>query len=60
MASMAEELCEDCGHAVRLHGKDGCEHEPGDRWIDYPNGERLVALPPCGCKAWEWEEVKHG
>jgi hypothetical protein len=43
-------LCEECEHLIDLHGPDGCEREPGDRWIDYPNGERLVALPPCGCR----------
>lgn len=40
--------CENCGHTA-THGKYGCEHEGGDRWVDYGNGDRLVASGPCGC-----------
>lgn len=43
--------CENCGHSQELHGKHGCEHER-DKWVDYGNGDRLVAVR-CGCAEFE-------
>jgi len=46
--------CVNCDHDA-IHGKYGCEHEKGDRWVDYGNGDRLIAGGPCGCKQFEPE-----
>jgi hypothetical protein len=49
--------CEECGHKITLHGKDGCEVELGDKLVGGHNkyGEEIDAIPmaqgPCGCKA---------
>lgn len=47
--------CEECGHAVGLHGdKYGCQFEPGDTL----DGSK--AKPPCGCQAITVEPEHHG
>ena len=53
----AEEECEECGHALSLHGDQyGCEHERGDSWVTGRDGTQcLMAQGPCGCK-WRPEE----
>ena len=43
--TQGNELCEECEHPIRSHGKYGCEYERGD------NLAGTAALPPCGCKA---------
>lgn len=49
-AIAAERDCDLCGHTVLGHVSDGtCQHEPGDRWVDSGNGDRLVAGAPCQC-----------
>jgi hypothetical protein len=30
---MAELECEECGHLIKRHGKDGCEVEGPDEWV---------------------------
>ena len=42
--------CPECGHAAE-HYPNGCEFERGDKWVDFGNGERLVAMGLCGCTA---------
>jgi hypothetical protein len=50
-----EDLCDECGHEIGLHdSKEGCTHEHGDR---YESGYAPMAGGPCGCTAWEVEEV---
>ncbi len=53
---MENKECANCGHSDP-HGKYGCEHERGDRWIDHGNGDRLVAMGPCGCREFEPEDA---
>lgn len=48
--------CLNCGHSD-THGRYGCEHERGDRWVDHGNGYRLVAMGPCGCREFEPEDA---
>ncbi len=48
------ELCDECGHKVSLHGPEGCEYERGD---SYTPGYAPMALGPCGCTAWTLEPV---
>jgi hypothetical protein len=52
LADPEPETCEDCGHALNLHGEYGCEHEFGD---DEFTG---AARGQCGCEAYE-EETDH-
>lgn len=52
-----DDLCDDCNHPIRLHRKEGCEFELGDRWVTGSDGtEGLVAMGPCACRAWEIED----
>jgi hypothetical protein len=47
------EICDECGHEVRLHNDpDGCQYECGDR---YESGFAPMAGGPCGCTAWTVE-----
>jgi hypothetical protein len=44
-----ERLCDECSHPIRLHDDPyGCQHERGDQVV----GEVLMAMGPCGCRAW--------
>jgi hypothetical protein len=50
--SRLDDECPDCGHNWDLHGdRYGCQYERGDRWVDWGQGHRLVAMGPCGCKS---------
>jgi len=40
-------LCNDCGHAIRLHGPDGCEFE---RTVQVEGSSETMS-GPCGCSA---------
>ena len=40
------EQCQECGHALRRHGPDGCQAERGD---GYRGAEFVEALGPCPC-----------
>jgi hypothetical protein len=60
--AVAEDYCEECGHAVHLHNdKYGCQFERGDAWVtgNQPGEPTvLMAQGPCGCQAITFETVE--
>lgn len=48
-----DELCEECGHELRLHDDPyGCQYERGDAWVTGNQADQptvLMAQGPCGC-----------
>lgn len=58
-----DEECEECGHLILRHGKDGCEVELGDAWVTGSQPDQptvLVAQGPCGCQAYTLEIEEDG
>lgn len=45
--AVGPEICEECGHSVRLHGPDGCE---GERCVQIEASSEHM-WGPCGCEA---------
>lgn len=55
------EICDDCDHPIRFHGKYGCEYERGDAWVTGTQGDQstvLMAQGPCGCQAVTFEPIE--
>lgn len=59
LLEQAEELekCDDCGHALKLHGPERCQHEFGDTWVDGESIGAWVAQGPCGCSSFTIEDI---
>jgi hypothetical protein len=54
----ANQECDECGHLISRHGKEGCEVELGDHWVtgNQPSEPTvLMARGPCGCQAYTEE-----
>ena len=56
------QLCEECGHEIRLHAdRYGCEYERGDAWVTGNQAEAptvLMAQGPCQCMKHQLEAAR--